>query len=398
MTLGRCVLVPVANPSSVAPLLALAARCCDPDGTVVPLTVVPRHPDAAELAEAEQAVVHAEQIVAAHGVTATGRVQRASTPADGVLTAVREHDASLVMMGWRGRSSTTTVFGQLIDTVVGRCAAPLAVVRLGAREPERVLLPVSNDHLLPGGEGGLSLACDLAQRLELRTGRDASLTVLRTGEGEAPLPDTVRRLSDRVHHDRRRTHQAVAAAARADDCVVAAVAPTVSGLRAATTHLAWAAPDATLLVAIDPGPTEQGIVEAVGEAGRPAPAARSPRHDEVRIVVTAALPEDTPVSPETLEEVLSTAGRTAQLMTWWPAVDARPHVRATVTVRAATTNQALAAVMEACYDAPAFAGAELTYDLDREASPRALAVTSDDLTVSADDGDEQTASARPSSS
>ncbi len=365
--LGTRIVVPVANPTSVRPLLACAAHIARSDGgTVEVITVL--HPDAPadEQAHAWSGLSLAEEIARDLGVTARGRVVTAQRAADGVLRALDELGATLVLMGWRGSSSTTDVFGTLIDQIVGRSSTPLAIVRLGTDQAQRVLLPVSDDHLLPGGESGLELAADLAHRFS--QAYDEPATVLRTGAREPALPPQVMALGDRVHHDPRRTHQAVAAFARPDHLVIATVAPTVSGLRAATTHLAWAAPDATLLVAIDTGPSrETGLVDAVEAAGSPAPRTVPDDQHPVRIVVTARLPDDRAVTPDHLDRVLRSAGDTDHLMAWWPAGDPRPHVRATVTVTASGVNAAIAAVMVAVHEAPELRGAEISYDVDRGA-------------------------------
>jgi hypothetical protein len=194
-------------------------------------------------------------------------------------------------------------------------------------------------------------------------------TVLRTGPKDLHLPPHVERLGDRVHHDPRRTDQAVGAYARPEDVVVAAVAPTVSGLRAATTHLAWAAPAATLVVAVDVGPTrEEGLEDAVALAAAPPDLGAATTPTERRplgVVVTARLPESGEVGPGALERVLQAVGPTDQVMVWWPADDPHPHLMATVTVEASDPNDAIAQVMSAVRDAPAFRGAEISYDLDR---------------------------------
>jgi nucleotide-binding universal stress UspA family protein len=378
---GRCILVPVANPASIQPLITIGARLARAaDGGLVPVTCL--RPDAAadERAHAWQTIADAEAVAAEIGVPTRGRVLEADEVADAVTAAVDDLDASLVLMGWRGRSSTTNVFGRLIDHVVGRSTVPLAVVRLGTRPYRRVVLPVSADHLLPGGVRGLCLAVQLARGLSETCPEPA--TVLRTGPKELELPEDVERLSERVHHDPRRTDQAVGAFARAEDLVLTAVAPTVSGLRAATTHLAWAAPDATLLVAVDVGPRrEHGLADAVDDAGAPAPPPPARDEVDVRIVVTVRLPGRAEASPEELQRVLRAAGGTDHVMAWWPADDPHPHVRATVTVRATHVNAAMSAVMVAVHDAPAFRGAEITYDVDR--GPPEAQVT--DLTVDTTD-------------
>ena len=384
---GTCILVPVANPASVRPLMHLAADLVDPGGEIRLLTVL--RPDAAAEAHADawQGMAVAEIVAGQLGVAARGEVRTEPRLGDAVLDAVSERGASLILMGWQGASSTTDVFGRLIDHIVGRSAVPLAVVRTGAQAYDRVLLPISADHLLPGGSRGLQLATDLADRL--RRGTSRPLTVLRTGPLGQELPDVVLALGDRVHHDPRRTHQAVAAFAGATDLIVAPVAPTASGLRAATTHLAWAAPDATLLVAIDVGPTEQGsLAGALAGAGRPAPAVRRPTRSQIRLVVTVRLPERSTTTPDQVERVLACVGRTDRLMAWWPTGGTRAHVRATVELVAPDTDRAIGRVKRAVQDAGALAGAEISYDVEAEPDEasselerRGIAVYEGDLTV-----------------
>ena len=363
--IGRCILVPVANPASVRPLLELAAELVDGGGRIELLTVLPPHAGADAQADAWQGMAAAEAMATRLGVEVHGEVRTASALGDEVVAAVHERGASLVLMGWRGASSTTDVFGRLIDHVVGRSAAPLAVVRFGALPHERVVLPVSADHLLPGGTRGLQLAVALARRLGASARRPT--TVLRTGARDPELPTAVTEVADRVHHDPRRPHQAVAALAHARDLIVAAVAPTVSGLRAATTHLAWAAPDATLLVAIDVGPRgERSLAAAVAGAGRPAPRAHRPTGPTTpfRVVVTVRLPDDSVLAPQQVERVLSGCGRTDQLMAWWPAGDSTPQVRVTVETPAGDADRALARVMATVDAADELTGAEISYELE----------------------------------
>ena len=99
--------------------------------------------------------------------------------------------------------------------------------------------------------------------------------------------------------------------------------------------------------------------------------------------MTARLPDDGQQTPDDLDRVLQGAGTTDHLMAWWPAQDTRPHVRATVTVEADSVNAALSRVMVAVHDAPAFQGAEITYDVDRGAppSPEAVTVEDDDVGI-----------------
>ena len=385
-TLGRCVLVPIANPASVRPLMELAADLVDPGGEIHLLTVLRPTADADVQADAWHGMSVAEQLADRLGVRARGEVRTDARLGDAVLATIRERGASLVLMGWQGASSTSDVFGRLIDHIVGHSAVPLAVVRTGAQEYDRVVLPISADHLRPGGAGGLTLAASLAGRLQRSTAR--ATTVLRTGPLGAELPDAITRLGDRVHHDPRRTHQAVAAFAGPTDLIVAPVAPTVSGLRAATTHLAWAAPDATLLVAIDVGPVDEGsLVPAVAAAGRPRPATASTTRAAVRLVVTVRLPEAPTVTPQEVEQILGRCGSTEQLMAWWPSTGDRPRVRATVELVAADADHAIARAKEVLQAADGLVGAEITYDVEAEGADTGseeqspIAVYEGDLTV-----------------
>ncbi len=388
--LGRTVLVPIVNPRSARPLLRCAARIAAADGGRVELvTTLPPRSTAADHDDAQQSLAAAEAAAVRIGVPTRARIVQASDPAIGVLEQIAELDASLVLMGWRGNSSTTDVFGRLIDTIVGRSTVPLAIVRPGGTPYRRVLLPVSADHLLPGGSSGLCLAARLADRL--RSDTPEPTTLLRTGAREVELPTEVSALGDRVHHDPRRTDQAVAAFARDDDLIVAAVAPTVSGLRAATTHLAWAAPDATLLVAIDVGPThERGLDRAVDAAGSAPPTMR--RSDDrtprtVHIVVTARLAATAGATPEQFDRTLRTVGATGQLMAWWPAGDPRPHVRANITVDATSVNAAIGRVMVAVHESSALRGAEITYAVDRSPTADPISVIDGDLQIHESDTD-----------
>lgn len=387
--LGRTIVVPIANPASARPLMSLAARIAARDhGTLIPVTVIRPHAPADERAAAWLGLADAEEVAREFGAPVAAEVVEDEHVAAGVLALATRVHASLVLMGWRGRSSTTDVFGRLTDTIVGRSAIPLAVVRFGTAPYRRLLLPVGPDHLQPAGQRGLELARDLACRIggQLRE----PTRVLRTGSGGTDLPAGLGALGA-VLHDERRTDQAVAAVATAEDLVVAPVAPTATGLRAATTHLAWAAPDATLLVAVDVGPTA-----TTRSSPTPATSAQVDEGRPVRVVVTARLSHEADVDVDAVAAALGTAGTPRDLMAWWPAGDDRPHVRATVTVAAASANAAIAAVMVAVHDATPFHGAELSYDVDRgPPPPDRLTVRSGSVEVSREPGGHAVARRRP---
>jgi hypothetical protein len=297
VSLGRLIVVPLASPETAPWLGGLAGMLAGDDGgTVVPISVVTSRTSRAAADEARAAVDRAAAAASEHGVEAHGLVLTAREVPNAVLDAVDEHDASLVLMGWQGRSTANNVFGELIDSVMGRSTVPLAVVRPSATAVERVVMPISDDHLLPGGERGLSLAAFLADRLHRATG--SNLVLLRTGSDESPLPDDVRKLAAPTIRAEGSVAEAAGHVARAGDLVVTSVAPTGEGLRNATTHLAWATPSSWQVVAIDVGPpTEVDVVSAVAGAGMVIEPSADPDEDVAHVVevtVSVEPPADDP--------------------------------------------------------------------------------------------------------
>lgn len=356
-------LVPVTHPKSAVTLLELAVSLADPGGLVVPVTVLSPGAGEEEREAAYQLILSAEKTAVDAGVDARGMIDIDPSVANGVLNTALECEATLVVIGWQGRSSHQNIFGSLIDSIAGRSAVPLAVARLGAQAYRRILLPVNDDHLDRTAAGGLRLAVGLATRLRDTTG--APVRVLRSGEGRQDLPAELTALSDRIHVDPRRLDLAVGAAARADDLVVVPVAPTVSGLRAATTHVAWAAPEASLLVALDVGPASvsEDLAPAVRSAGAPAPPTRRRTdHALYRILVSACLPGDGEGKAGLLDAALAPVGDvTARRLRHDER--GRVCVLAEVGIAALDANAALGEVMEALHRAPGFDGAEISYTL-----------------------------------
>lgn len=246
------ILIPVVNPASAQPLLRCAAALASTRRSVIVLTVVSPTVDDATRATVERQLADATALAVHYGLDATSEIAIADDVAQGIVATMQRATPAMVMIGWRGETSTYDVCGQLIDRIVGRAATPIAVLRAGASPPTYGILPVSADHLLPGGSGGLHLTMNVAANL--RQAWLDSLTVLATGIEAFDVPTELKALADTVIRDERRIHQAVAGHDHAEAIVIAPVAPTAVGLRAATTHLAWSAPQASLLVTVDPGP------------------------------------------------------------------------------------------------------------------------------------------------
>lgn len=368
VAVGARVLVPVARPASLDSLLPIAAAMAAvDDGHVVPVTVVPRHAPEDVVRAAADLAVEAEARLVAEGLSASGVVAEARSIPAGVRSLVASERATLVVMGWRGLVDASRAFDATVDDVLGRSSVPLLVVRPADLPPARVVVPLGPGHTVPHGRGGLRLAATLAERLA--AARNLGVSLLWAGEEEPDLPDVVRGLSDRVHHDPRRLDLAVGAMAKPGDVVVAAVAPTTAGLREITTHVTAATPDATLVVAIDPGPRPaKHLGAAVADA---VPPVVDVDDDPVEHVVTVTVdpPDDASVSRRRLVRALGHLGTVSEPTIQWRAATGAQRLRVEVRLLASGTTAALGDVMSALHEAPALAGARLRYDVERAAVP-----------------------------
>ena len=266
-------------------------------------------------------------------------------------------------MGWRGIEDTTQAFDATVDEVLGRSAVPLLVVRPSDQPPARVVLPMTARHVVPHGRGALQLATTLADRLA--TARAMDVLLLWAGDHHPDVPEDVLALSDRLHHDPRRLDLAIGAMAQPGDVVVAAVAPTADGLREITTHVTAATPDATLVVAIDPGPRRaRGLGAAVAD---PRPAVLTVPADPVDHVVSVTIdpPDGAAVPRRGLVRALSPLGTVSEVEVRWRAATQAQRLRVEVCLPARSTTEAVGEVMSALHEAPALAGASLHYDVHR---------------------------------
>ena len=258
---GRRVVVPVANPEASTAHVRIAAWIarCD-GGSVAPLVVVPspEHDQAAHTF-----ATAAAGTAAALGVATDPVVVHDTSVARGVLQVLIDRRATLAVMGWRGASTRHNVFGPLIDTITGRSTVPLAVVRPGRHPIRRVLLLLAPDHLRPASERVVALAAHVGR--SCAEGAQATFGVLAADLG-GDLPPAVAELPAELLEEPGPLDVAVRRTVADGDLLVAPVAPTDTGLREATTHIAWAAPDATLLVVADVGRVAEGAVTAVRNA------------------------------------------------------------------------------------------------------------------------------------
>lgn len=369
--LGARIVLPVVRPASLGSLLPVAAAMATAeDGHVVPVTVVRPHAPAETVRSATALAIDAERRLRAHGISASGLVVEAEEVAAGIRRVVRSEDATLVVMGWRGETDASRAFDATVDDVVGRSSVPLLVVRPADHPTTRVVLPLGAAHVGPHGRGGLALATTVTRRLAETAG--TSVSVLWAGDEDPVVPDEVRALTDRLHHDPRRLDEAVGAMARPGDVVVAAVAPTASGLREVTQHITAATPDAALVVAIDPGPrpSRDGLGRAVAAPVNRVLELTEPA--EHHVTVTIDPPVGVTVPRRRVVRALTPLGTVSDVDVEWRASSGAQRLRVTVRVLAVNPTTALGEVMTTLHETPALTGAAVRYDVSRAPQPLRL--------------------------
>lgn len=141
LRMGRMVLVPVARPESVAEIVLLATWVARADaGQVLPLHVVTA-PDAARVQAASPLLEAAESAASRLGADVDAVIRVDRSVASGVVNTVIERDASLVLLGWKGETSTRDrLFGSLLDDIVARVPCLVAACWLPGGEIRRLVL------------------------------------------------------------------------------------------------------------------------------------------------------------------------------------------------------------------------------------------------------------------
>jgi nucleotide-binding universal stress UspA family protein len=148
------VVVPVYNPITERYLLEMAALLARPaQGQIVALSIARAHVHMDDvslsnaLRQSRKLLQRAGDRASELGVPITASIRIDDDPAHGISRASREHEASLIVMGW---SSSTSIrarfFGNTIDSVFWSAHCPVAVTRL-LDEPKnfrRILVTVKN--------------------------------------------------------------------------------------------------------------------------------------------------------------------------------------------------------------------------------------------------------------
>ncbi|MFH1420052.1 MAG: amino acid permease [Planctomycetota bacterium] len=142
------VLVPLANPANVPHLIELAAAiAAERQGEIVALRVVvvpeqlpPTREDA--IVEREKHILELAQAAALqHGIPVTSLIRIGHDPARAILETATQRDCDLILLGWKGYTSTTRkILGEVVDTVVNHARADIMLVKYVGDEPLRSFL------------------------------------------------------------------------------------------------------------------------------------------------------------------------------------------------------------------------------------------------------------------
>ncbi len=196
-------LIPVANPDTVARLLDTAIDVARGRSMEIELIHVVEVPPQLPLSEGDVLVGDdgetqrmldeaIEQVTDA-GVPAESQLRYARDVATGIVGAVDKYDADGLFMGWRGRPRRRDVIlGSFIDRVLGEASCDVFVkrIRQSSREIDSILVPVA--------EGPhCALAVDLVGTIAAE--RDAMVRLLHVAHpdaGDATIEESAELLRD----------------------------------------------------------------------------------------------------------------------------------------------------------------------------------------------------------
>lgn len=145
------ILVPLANPGNVEPLIRMAsAIAADKGGEVVALRValIPEqasHIDQEEYIEREEHILKiAYDTAQEHGVPVSTLLRIGTNAARAILETSRERKCDLILLGWKGFSSNTDrILGRTVDAVVTNARTDIMLVKRAGNASSKYLLPMA---------------------------------------------------------------------------------------------------------------------------------------------------------------------------------------------------------------------------------------------------------------
>jgi CIC family chloride channel protein len=136
---GR-LLVPVANPETAATLLKMAAAIARDrhyEIECVQIILVSRHTSPSETtvrtAKSRRLLRQAEVLAKKWRIPLHTQIRAAHDPAQAILETIKERHIDLILMGWKGNTSTPgRIFGNIVDTIIRQASCDVVLVKLGS--------------------------------------------------------------------------------------------------------------------------------------------------------------------------------------------------------------------------------------------------------------------------
>jgi len=151
---GR-LLVPIANPETANTLLQMAAAIARDrhyEIECVQIILVSRHSSPSETqvrtAKSRRLLRQAEVMAKKWRIPLHTQIRVAHDAAQAILETIQEQHIDLILMGWKGNTSTPgRIFGNIVDTIIRQASCDVVLVKLG--NSQELIVPPTSHSLLP---------------------------------------------------------------------------------------------------------------------------------------------------------------------------------------------------------------------------------------------------------
>jgi amino acid transporter/nucleotide-binding universal stress UspA family protein len=144
------ILIPISNPSNVKTMMTLAEMIAkDKSAVVVVMKVIvvpqqmPLDYNFSDLEEEKKLLDYAQNLGEKKGLNVTSILRIGYDPAKAILETAREYHCKLVMLGWKGFSSSADkILGKVTDAVVTHARRDIMLIKLSkSQKIKNILLP-----------------------------------------------------------------------------------------------------------------------------------------------------------------------------------------------------------------------------------------------------------------
>jgi chloride channel protein, CIC family len=157
---GR-LLVPVANPETAGILLLMAAAIARDrhyEIDCVQVMLIPRHSSPSETqvrtAKSRRLLRQAEVLAKKWKIPLHTQIRVTHDVAQAILETINEQHIDLILMGWKGNTSTPgRIFGSVVDNIIRQATCEVVLVKLGRSPQSPISSPQFNRWLVPMAGG-----------------------------------------------------------------------------------------------------------------------------------------------------------------------------------------------------------------------------------------------------